>query len=290
MSNASRYAHPRLSEAQRQRELIDAIFSPLATETACAGARQSGARWRAGLAAYRGNGRAHACNALHVQFPTVLAMLGAETFDALCAHYWRACPPRRGDLAWVGEELPAFLETLKTLDEWPWLADCARLDWAVWQISGASPAKFSENDLHQLIDGDPGRLSLKLSASVRRLPSVWPIVTLYEAHHLEHPDWEAVARAIAQNRAQTAWIWRPHGDFATTPAVELIDTASDRWLAALDAGQTLDEALDSAAEGFDFAAWLEPAIQKGWLDGVVDASSTAKAPLEPVTPPATFRF
>lgn len=274
MSNALHVEKPRMSEAQRQCELIDAIFSPLATVTACAGSRQSGARWQAGLAAYRGNGRAHACNALHVQFPTILAMLGDEAFDALCAHYWRACPPRRGDLAWVGEELPAFIETLENLGEWPWLADCARLDWAVWQISGAPQARFSENDLRQLIDGDPGSLSLKLSASVLRLPSIWPIVTLYEAHHMAHPDWKAVAWAIAQDRAQTAWIWRLHGDFAATPAVELIDTAIDRWLVALDAGQTLDESLDSAGEGFDFAAWLEPAIQKGWLDGVVDVSST----------------
>ena len=278
MSTASRFEQARMSEAQRQRELIDAIFSPRAPDAACADARQSGARWRAGLAAYRGNGRAHACNALRVQFPTVLAMLGDEPFDALCAHYWRACPPRRGDLAWVGEELPAFIETLATLGEWPWLADCARLDWAVWQLAGAPPAHFSEDDLRRLVDGDPAALSLRLSASVRRLPSTWPVLTLYEAHHVAHPDWDAVTRAIAQRHAQTAWIWRPQGDRAATPAVELLDAATDRWAAALDAGHTLDAALDAAGEGFDFAAWLQQAIRQGWLDGVADlpAPSTAR--------------
>ncbi|HEY9145306.1 MAG TPA: DNA-binding domain-containing protein, partial [Thiobacillus sp.] len=114
MSPAPQFEQSRMSEAQRQRELIEAIFSPRAADAACAGAQQNGARWRMGLAAYRGNGRAHACNALHVQFPTVLAMLGTETFDALCFSYWRTCPPRRGDLAWVGEELPAYIETLET--------------------------------------------------------------------------------------------------------------------------------------------------------------------------------
>ena len=265
----------RMSEAQRQRELIDAIFTPQATDTACAGARQSGIRWQAGLAAYRGNGRAHACNALRVQFPTVLAMLGAETFDALCASYWRACPPRRGDLAWVGEELPAFIETLETLAEWPWLADCARLDWAVWQIAAAAPAKFSEDDLRRLVDGNPDTLSLRLSSSARRLLSAWPIHALYEAHHVTHPDWDAVNRAIAQKCAQTAWIWRPHGDLAAPPAVELLDAATDRWVAALDAGHTLDIALDAAGEEFDFAAWLEQAIRQCWLDGVVDRQSSS---------------
>jgi len=266
-----------MSEAQRQRELIDAIFSPQAPDVACADTRQRGARWRAGLAAYRGNGRAHACNALRMQFPTVRAMLGDEPFDALCAHYWRACPPRRGDLAWVGEELPAFIETLKTLDEWPWLADCARLDWAVWQVAGAGPAGFSEDDLRRLVDGNPAALSLRLSASVRRLSSAWPIHTLYEAHHVTHPDWNGVTQAIARSRAQTAWIWRPHGDLAAMPVVDGLDAATDRWVAALDAGHTLDTALDSAGEEFDFAVWLEQAVRQGWLDGVVDLPSPSTA-------------
>lgn len=268
---------PRMSEARRQRELIDAIFSTRTPDAPCAGARQSGTRWRTGLAAYRGNGRAHACNALQVQFPTILAMLGAETFDALCSSYWRTCPPRRGDLAWVGEALPAYIETLDTLAEWPWLADCARLDWTVWQMSGAPPATFSEGDLRRLADGDPAALALRLSPGVRRLSSAWPIVTLYDAHRQAHPDWAAVTRAIAQKRAQTAWVWRPRENLAAAPAVETLDAASERWVAALDAGQTLDLALDSAGEAFDFAAWLEQAIRQGWLDAVADRHAPSDA-------------
>lgn len=274
MSTPPRFGQSGMSEAQRQRELVDAIFAPRAQDIPCAHVQQSGTRWQAGLAAYRGNGRAHACNALHVQFPTVLAMLGSEAFDTLCAGYWHTCPPRRGDLAWVGEELPAFIKTLESLDEWPWLADCARLDWVVWQISAAAPAQFSEDDLRHLIDGDPGTLFLKLSANTRRLASAWPIHTLHEAHHVTHPDWDTVAGAIAKKCAQTVWIWRPHGDLAAPPVVELLDAATERWVAALDAGHTLDAALDSAGDTFDFAAWLEQAVRQGWLDGVVDRPSS----------------
>ena len=269
MSALPEFEKPRLSEARRQQELIAAIFSGQAPDAPCTGVLQNGARWRAGLAAYRGNGRTHACNALRVQFPTILAMLGDAAFDALCAHYWRGCPPRRGDLAWVGEELPAFIETQDSLSEWPWLPDCARLDWAVWQLSGAPPATFTEDDLRRLIDGDPASLSFRLSASVRRLPSAWPIVTFHEAHRVAQPDWEAVRQAVAHKRGQTAWIWRPHGDFATMPAVASLDAATDRWIDALEDGKTLDLALDSAGEEFEFGAWLEQAVGHGWLDGVV---------------------
>ena len=261
-------------EARRQRELVEAVFSAQVSDTACAGVRQSGAQWQAGLAAYRGNGLAHARNALRVQFPTVLAMLGDEAFDALCARYWRACPPRRGDLAWVGEELPEFVETLQALDDWPWLGDCARLDWAVWQIAGAAPARLNEDDLRRLASSDPQELRLQLAGGVHRVASAWPIVTLYLAHHQPDPDWDGVTRAIQHRQAQTAWTWRPQAGMSSGLSVQEIDTATDRWIVALSQGLSLEAALDSAGDGFDFAAWLDQAARQGWLDAVTDLHSS----------------
>ena len=54
------------AEAQRQIELIAAIFSPSAADFSCAGVSQRGTQWQSGLAAYRGNGLGHARNALRV--------------------------------------------------------------------------------------------------------------------------------------------------------------------------------------------------------------------------------
>jgi hypothetical protein len=259
----------RTDEARRQRELVEAVFSTEVSDTACAGVRQRGAQWQAGLAAYRGNGLAHARNALRVQFPTVLAMLGDETFDALCALYWRACPPQRGDLAWVGEELPEFVETLQALDDWPWLSDCAQLDWAVWQLAGAAPARLNEDDLRRLASGDPQTLRLRLAGGVRRVASAWPIVTLYLAHHEPDPDWVAVGRMIERQQPQTAWVWRQQAGTRPEMSVQAIDEATDRWILALNQNMNLDAALDFAGTGFDFAAWLNQATRKGWLDAVL---------------------
>ena len=255
-----------MDEARRQAELIAAIFSPQAPDAACAGMRQEGTRWQTGLAAYRGNGLAHARNALRVQFPTLFAMLGSDAFAALCARYWRAHPPRRGDLAWVGEELAEFIPAVTTLDDWPWLSDCARLDWALWQISSAASSRLTEADLRRLVDEDPGRLSLKLSASTRRLASAWPIATIYDAHHQKNPDWQVVRNALTQARAETAWIWRPYGDPAAAAAMKTLDVATDRWILALGAGQSIECALDTAGFEFDFPAWLEDAVKQGWVE------------------------
>jgi hypothetical protein len=265
---AARTGSTLADEARRQRELVEALFSAQVSDTACAGVRQSGAQWRAGLAAYRGNGLAHARNALRAQFPTVLAMLGDETFDALCARYWRACPPRRGDLAWVGEELPEFVDSLQALGDWPWLGDCARLDWAVWQSAGATPARLDEDDLRRLASGDPQRLRLRLAGGTRRVASAWPVVSLHLAHHEPDPDWMAVRRMIERPQPQTAWVWRQQAGSQGTP-VQAVDEATDRWILALGQDMNLDAALDFAGTGFDFAAWLNQAAKKGWLDAVL---------------------
>ncbi|MHB1245962.1 MAG: HvfC/BufC family peptide modification chaperone [Sulfuriferula sp.] len=268
-------AHTALAdEARRQRELVEAVFSAQISDTACAGVRQSGAQWRAGLAAYRGNGLAHARNALRVQFPTVLAMLGEEAFDVLCAHYWRACPPRRGDLAWVGEELPEFIVTLQALDDWPWLGDCARLDWAIWQIASAAPARLDEDDLRRLVSGDPQKLRLQLAGGVRRVASAWPVVTLYLAHHQQDTDWDEVTQAIQHRQAQTAWAWRPQAGISSGMPLQPLDTATDRWIVALNQGMSLETALDLAGDDFDFVVWLDQAARQGWLDAVMDLNSS----------------
>ena len=257
------------AETERQRRLLAAIFAPQADAAACGEVCQDGARRQAGLAAYRGNGLAHACNALRMQFPTVLAMLGTQAFDALCARYWRACPPRRGDLAWVGEELPAYLATVDDLAQWPWLPDSARLDWAAWQASRAAPPCISAADLQRLTEADPADLALQFSACVGHLDSAWPIVTIHQAHQQADADWAAVRQAIAAGTGQTACIWRPLGDPTAAVRIEALEAATSRWVGALARGASIASALDAAGATFDFAAWLREAITQGWLDGVV---------------------
>lgn len=261
------------TELERQQRLIAAIFAPQPDPAACPNVLQEGARREAGLAAYRGNGLGHARNALRLQFPTVLAMLGNDAFDVLSARYWRACPPRRGDLAWVGEELPAYLTTVDSLQDWPWLTDCARLDWAIWRVAGAAPPRMTNDDLRRLAAEDPAALSLRLAACTAHIPSPWPIVTIHLAHQDEAADWGTVRQAILDGTSQTAWVWRPQGDAAAAVRLIALEDATARWVGALAAGENIAGALDAAGEGFDFAAWMQRALAEGWLDGIATPAS-----------------
>lgn len=267
----SRALGPRQREAQRQRSLLAALFAPQSTAVPAdeLAVCQRGARWQAGLSAYRVNGVAHAVDALRAQFPSVLAMLGEQAFEAVCIRHWRSHPPRQGDLAWVGAEFPQTLAGQHELLPWPWLVDCARLDLAVWQVLFEPPAGLKHDDLRRLATDDPMQLHMRLAPGTRLLASAWPIVTLWRLHREPEPDASAL-RAALQQPGETAWVWR-EGLQTKCTALSPFDA---QWLSALQIKATLAAALDAVPEEFDLAAWLHLAVAHGWLDGVEDLRST----------------
>lgn len=230
--------HPR--EARRQQALLRALFAAAApTEPPPAlGTSQSGPQWAASLAAYRGNAAAHAAASLAASHPTVQAMLGGDAFSTIARRHWHCRPPRRGDLARTGVDFAATLAAEPQLRQWPWLADCARLDWARWEVQFDAPAAFGAADLESLTDADPAALMLRLAPATRLIASRWPVHALWQAHAAPEPS-------VAELRAAEA-----------------------RWLRDLSAGRTLGAAMDAAPADFDVAAWLRAAVTQGWLDGV----------------------
>lgn len=262
----------RQHEAQRQRSLLAALYAPQPSSipTNELAIRQRGARWLAGLSAYRANGLAHAIEALRAQFPSVLAMLGKQSFEAVCIRHWRSRPPRQGDLAWVGADFPQTVAEQAELLPWPWLADCTRLDLALWQVLFEPPAGLKQDDLQRLAADDPLHLHMRLAPGTRLIVSPWPIVTLWRLHREPEPDALAI-RAALQQPGETAWVWR---EGLQAQCTALAPTEA-QWMSALETSPTLAAALDVVPDTFDLAAWLHLAVVHGWLEGVQDLRGTA---------------
>jgi hypothetical protein len=249
-------------EARRQQAFVAALFAPEAAPPLPAmRTLERGARWDAGLAAYRRNGLANSGAALRAQFPTVLAMLGGAAFDAVGARDWRATPPCRGDLAQIGAGFAQTLEQLPELDPWPWLADAARLDRALWEVMFEAPSRFAAADLQRLASGDPACLRLHLAPGTRLLRSRWNLPELRRLHAGAEPDADAL-RGVLEQPGGACWVWR-EGLQAQCIAV---DAANAAWLRQLRQAPTLEAA--EFPEGLDFDAWLSAAIRHGWLDRV----------------------
>ncbi|HKX44003.1 MAG TPA: DNA-binding domain-containing protein [Burkholderiaceae bacterium] len=253
-------------EAERQRALLAAILAPRA-DAAALDLQEAGERAARGLSAYRANAEALAERALDGACGSLRAMLGDEDFAHLAAEFWRARPPRSGDVGEWGDDIGDWLESHPAMAAWPYLADCARLDLALHRNERAADAQVDTESFALLASIDAAGLRLALMPGIALVSSRWPIVTIRRAHRSGlDADFAAAREAIALERGEHALVCR---DGWRAEAVEL-DASAAGWMRGLLDGISLAAALESVAmTGFDFSAWLAQAIQQRWLKGVV---------------------
>lgn len=221
-----------------------------------------------GLAAYQANGHALAERALGSAYPVVQQMLGAESFAALARALWHAMPPQCGDVAYWGHALDQFVPSDPQLQNVPYLADVASVEWALHRAAMAADARPNPSSVSLLTTHDPQSLRVRLCPALRVLPSVWPVVSLLHAHgaglpaHSENhaPNLAHAAAAVQARQAETAVVWRD----GWRPQVRQALPHEAALLQALLRGATLGQALD-AAPHLDVAAWLGVAVRSGLL-------------------------
>lgn len=253
------------TEAQRQQLLLQALWGDASPGAVAGGLRGSPQRITRGLQAYRAHAGALAERALGAAFPTVALLVGEESFAALARALWQAQPPQQGDIALWGGALPAFIGAAPQLADEPYLADVARLDWAVHRAQQAADRDAAVQGLQQLADGDPAALKLQLAEAVALIASPYPVVSIWQAHRSNAPDrFAPVREALACAQGEQALVHRE--GFAVR--VLAVPEATAGFMQALRAGASLGRALDAAGPGFAFDGWLVQALQQGWLRSV----------------------
>jgi hypothetical protein len=259
-------------EALRQQLLVRALWRD---DAALQGWVRVPARATAqqALAAYRGNASALAERALGSAFPTVAALVGDESFAALARHFWQRHPPERGDIALWGAALPAFIADSAQLADEPYLADSARLDWAVHLATRALDVGDAAPEFGALADTDPALLHLLLAPAAALVSSRFPVVAIWHAHHGALPM-DEVRAAFDAGRAEHAFV---HRDRHYRVQVQALSDADAAFTQALIAGHSLAAALDRAGAGFAFDHWLARALGAGWLVGL-STSASANTP------------
>lgn len=251
----------RVAEADRQRALVEALLADRA-DTGSLALRGDPALALRGLQAYRANAHAGAARALGTAYPTTQALIGEERFALLARDFWSAHPPMRGDLGEWGDDFPDWLAGDARLVEWPYLADCARLDWALHLCERAEDSALDTQSLHRLGDTDPSRLQLVLAAGVAVVESIWPVGSIHAAHCTgEDAAFDAAREAIDEQRGETVVVARQGWKALTCP----VDACTARFMTRLMQPQDLADVLAQAPEGFDFATWLARALSAAWL-------------------------
>lgn len=259
--------------AAQQQALLDAVLvwpRDNAIEKIAIDASRTGAR---GLKAYQFNGHALAERALMAAYPVVTQLLGAESLGALARAFWHTQPPTCGDLAQWGEGLAAFIGASAQLTDEPYLADVARVEWALHTSASAADGAADPASLALLMTQDPAELRLRFAPGCRVLASAWPVVSLINAHGVGHPSLMDAGQRVRDAVAETALVCRA----GLRPAVREACAGESELVTALLAGQSLAKALDGAP-ALDFNHWLPQAVQTQLLLGVVQDEPKGKIP------------
>ena len=224
-----------------------------------------------GLQVYQANRAVLAERTLASTYPVVAQLIGQTSFEPLARHFWQQHPPQRGDMGQWGGQLPEFLAAAAQLVDEPFLADVARVEWALHRAASAPDAVLDAPSFALLADDGP--VSLALSPGVMTLASAYPVVSIINAHLTSQPTLEEAADLLRQGHREFALVWRQ----GYKPAVRELGAAEYEFIIALKKNLTLEAALDQAASinaAFNFNTWLSQAVQTGLITGAIDLTTS----------------
>ena len=131
-------------------------------------------------------------NALRASLPVVLRLVGEPFFHAAVDAFVRAHPSVSGDLNVYGDLFGDFLAGYPHAADLPYLADVARLEWAVDEAQRAADVlPAPDKVLAALAATAPERLPalrLRLDPSCRLIASEYPVLHIWQANQARDVD------------------------------------------------------------------------------------------------------
>jgi len=232
---------------------------------------------------HRGNFVESLVNALGHTYPAIKTICGEHNFRVLAGAFVRAHPPRRPELMAYGGDFAEFAAGhAGAMSDFPFLADLARLEWALHDAYFADDAPALAPETLGAIEPE------RLPALVLALHPAARIVA--SERHPIHTIWAAAAKGDALPDPLTlSGPLRssgplPEGGEAvlvarTSGPVEAfrLDAGEAAFLGAVAVGAPLEKALTQAAlaaPGFDASAALAAALSRGVFGAEVSFNPT----------------
>jgi hypothetical protein len=137
------------------------------------------------FAAYRRNALGNWRAALAGTYPVLAELLGPAHFASLCDDYIAAHASTDGDLNAYGEALPGSRAAQDRADEFPWLPDLARLEWALQAAYvAADPVPVALESLFAVPPEGQATVRFRLWPGATLVESAWPVGAIWRAHQL----------------------------------------------------------------------------------------------------------
>ena len=140
---------------------------------------------------------------LRDDFPRVAAIVGDDRFTTLAAAYLERHPSTNPSVRWVGGDFAAFLAEHGPMDNLPFLADLARLEWTRLAVFDAPDSEPLRLDALRAVPSSawPGIVFHPVPA-LRVLRCAWPV------HELWAADDPKVAATTIRPAATVLRVWR----------------------------------------------------------------------------------
>lgn len=216
---------------------------------------------------YRFAVEAKAVRVLRQGYPTVRALVGPADFEALALDYFGMIRKQSGDWGDFGWGFPIWLLSHRISDRVPYLSDVARLDNYIGRVERSQYEEVNV-DSFAVIGEDLASCSLILNKGLRFFRSMYPVVSIWEAHKSETPkdtlSFAQAKRMIAKGRGQNALIYRAgwKGMAEVIPEKDLVlleSVRNQRSIAEVFGDDVLSDT--------NFTHWLQGMIAKGVIVG-----------------------
>jgi hypothetical protein len=252
--------------AETQQAFGDALFDAARAGTVLAQVDDVHGRARDRLDIYRGNLGASWDKAMSSACPVLRQLVGDEFFAALVRAYGHAHPSQDADLNQFGARFAGFLAGFEHVAGHPWVADLARLEWALHRAHYAPDASpIGARELGQLTPAQLEASRFALHPACALHASAWAVAPLWLAHQPGGP-----AFPDRMDEASYALVTRTRWRANVVPLGRAAHAALSALAEGSDFGAALDAAFE-ADENFDLAAHLKQWLELGVFAARADA-------------------
>ncbi|MBG0808027.1 putative DNA-binding domain-containing protein [Methylosinus sp. H3A] len=191
---------------------------------------------------YRNTFLASLTTALHLTFPAVHKLVGAEFFEYAAGIFIEAQPPTSAYLDEYGSGFPEFLSNFEPARSLPYLPHVAKLEWAV-------SAALHADDVEPMDISLLAALSIEERSLVHLIPH--PSITLLQSDYPVDVIWRAVLsqdeNELAQVRLDSGAVWLLVERRANTIEVVSCDQATWWFAKQLFSSLSVEAAIESAS-------------------------------------------
>jgi hypothetical protein len=191
------------------------------------------------IAIYRANLQAVWANTLRNAYPVIDQLVGADFFAQLSILYSEQFPSQSGDLHEFGEHFSDFLRDEKSVENFPYFADVAALEWKIHRSYYAADAEaISLNEFLTKAGESASESSLQFHPAASLFRADVAAVQIYLAHQQTEVQPLDVDLQTSSFALVSRDVWRHQ--------VTELDQAEFTALHALHQGYSLSDALDVA--------------------------------------------